>query len=108
LIDSLADLGLDTGRGRSPRGVQEVVARHLGGAGEPLAALDRVRAASERQAYSPDPVPIRADDVRLVVDTAAERVGRWRRIVATVAPRSLLGTLEPSRLAFGWSPSGSD
>lgn len=108
LLDSLTDLGLSTGSGRSPRGVETVLARHIGPAPGPRSALARIRAAYERQAYSAAPVPIGPDDVRAVVDSAAERVSRRRRIVAAVAPRSLVGTLARSRLAFRWPPPGSD
>ena len=106
LIDSLADLGLPTGAGRSPRAAEQVLAGHLGPGARPREALQRVRAAYERQAYSADPVPIGADDVRTVVAAAAERAGRGRRLMAAVAPRSLLATLTGSRLAFGWATTG--
>ena len=93
LIDSLSDLGLPTGSGRSPRGVEQVLAAHLGSGAQPRAALGRIRAAYERQAYSDSPMLISADDVRFIIGSAEQRVGRSRRLLAAVAPRSLFTTL---------------
>ena len=105
LIDSLVDLGLRTGGGGSPRAVEQVVAAHLGTAARPRAALERIRIAYERQAYSHSPTPIGADDVRLVVVSAGQRAGRIRRCMAAIAPRSLITApirqrLTPTRSAI--------
>src|SRR5207237_4819395 len=52
LLDTAVDLGLPSGRGRSPRGVEAVLVDRTGRSAEAKAALARLRAGYERQAYS--------------------------------------------------------
>ena len=112
LVDSVHDLGLATGDGGSPRTQALAIATHVGGSPAARAALDRLRGAFERQAYSPASGSAEPEDVRTVVAAVTGRLGRTPRILALVAPRSLLrrrpvATIRTSRLAFRWSPPGS-
>jgi transglutaminase-like putative cysteine protease len=107
ILDTAVDLGLETGRGRSPRGIETVVAEQAGPSAEVRAALARLRVAYERQAYSRAGTAATAADVTVVIQALLERATPSRRIAAAVAPRSLAGTLGAPRLAFGWSPPGS-
>lgn len=107
VLASALDLGLPTGSGRSPRGIEAVVADQVGPSPAARAALARLRAAYERQAYSRDRAAATAADVTVVTDALRAQAGPVRRLVATVAPRSLLATLRAPRLAFRWSPPGS-
>ncbi|WP_375388920.1 DUF3488 and transglutaminase-like domain-containing protein [uncultured Amnibacterium sp.] len=107
LLDTATDLGLPSGRGGSPRAVEEVLAAHAGPSARTRDALARLRAAFERQAYSPDAARADAADVRRVVEDLRAQAGPTRRMIATVAPRSLVATIGAPRLAFRWSPPGS-
>lgn len=107
LLASALDLGLPTGRGMSPRGIEEVLAERVGPSPGARAALERLRAAYERQAYSKDVAAATAADVAEVVEALRGQVTSNSRFMAAVAPRSLAGMIGPSRLAFGWSPPGS-
>jgi hypothetical protein len=107
ILDSAVDLRLQTGRGRSPRGIEAVIAQQAGPSPQVLAALARLRAAYERQVYSRDGATATAEDVTLVLDALRGRATRGSRAAAIVAPRSVVGTLGSPRLAFGWSPPGS-
>ena len=108
LLDTVTDLGLPAAWGRSPREMEAVLAGSIGSSRATRAALDRLRAAYERQAYSRGTMPVSADDLLRVLEALHAHAGRTRRLLAAVAPRSLLGTVIPSRLAFRWSPPGSD
>jgi hypothetical protein len=107
LLDTVTDLGLPSGRGGSPRTVEEVIAPRAGPSAKTRDALARLRTAFERQAYSPDPAHVDAADVQRVVQDLREQAGPGRRFLATVAPRSLVATIGTPRLAFRWSPPGS-
>jgi transglutaminase-like putative cysteine protease len=107
LLATAADLGLATGSGRSPRGIEAVLAEQTGRSPGARAALARLRAAYERQAYSRDVAEATARDVAEVIDALREQVTPFARFAAAVAPRSLVGMIGTSRLAFGWSPPGS-
>jgi hypothetical protein len=107
LVDTAIDLGLETGRGRSLRGIEAVLAEQAGAAPGARAALARLRAAYERQAYSRTGAAVSASDVMAVVEALGAQVTPSRRITAALAPRSLVGTMRVPRLAFGWSPPGS-
>ena len=107
VLDTAADLGLPSGRGRSPRGIEALLAERVGPAPGPRSALARLRAAYERQAYSRSATEATRRDVDEVVAALRARAGRGARLAATLAPRSLVGTLIPPRLAFRWSPPGS-
>lgn len=107
ILDTAVDLGLQTGRGRSPRGIEAVIAEQAGSSADVRAALARLRAAYERQAYSRAGASATVADVALVLGALRDRTTASRRAVATLAPRSLVGTLGSPRLAFGWSPPGS-
>ncbi len=107
LLDSALDLGLPTGRGRSPRGIEGVLAERVGPSPGAQAALERLRAAYERQAYSRDAAAASAADVAEVLEALRGRTTSSARFVAAVAPRSLAGMIGTPRLAFGWSPPGS-
>ena len=107
LLDSARDLGLPTGRGRSPRGIEAELAERTGRSQEAKDALARLRAAYERQAYSRASAAATARDVQVVVDALRAQVPTGARVAAALAPRSLFGTLVPPRLAFRWSPPGS-
>jgi transglutaminase-like putative cysteine protease len=107
VLDSALDLGLPTGRGRSPRGIEAALADRTGASPEARSALARLRAAYERQAYSRDTATATAHDVEVVIAALRAQGTPRTRFVAAVAPRSLLGTLVPPRLAFRWSPPGS-
>jgi transglutaminase-like putative cysteine protease len=90
-----ADLGVPAADGRSPRETEEVlrtaVAAELGA----RSALGRLRLAVERQAYGPTAQGADEADVGLVLRALGEGASRRQRIVAAVAPRSLLGRLGP-------------
>jgi transglutaminase-like putative cysteine protease len=107
LIDTAEDLGLPTGRGRSPRGVEEVLAERTGASPGARAALGRLRAAFERQAYSKGVTAATARDVDEVMGALRAQATPGARFVAAVAPRSLVGMIAVPRLAFRWSPPGS-
>ena len=107
ILDAAVDLGLPTGRGRSPRGIEAVIAEQVGPAPGARQALARLRAAYERQAYSQVVVAATAADVEVVLAALRAHASGSARLVAAVAPRSLLGTLASPRLAFRWSPPGS-
>jgi transglutaminase-like putative cysteine protease len=107
ILDSALDLGLPTGRGRSPRGIETAVAEQIGPAQGAREALARLRAAYERQAYSRDVVAATAADVDTVLAALREHATGSRRLMASLAPRSLVSTLVAPRLAFRWSPPGS-
>ncbi|GAA2751609.1 transglutaminase superfamily protein [Amnibacterium kyonggiense] len=107
ILDTAVDLGLPTGRGRSPRGIEAVVAEQVGSTPGAREALGRLRAAYERQAYSRDVAAATEADVALVLRALRAHASGGRRFAAAVAPRSLAGTLVPPRLAFRWSPPGS-
>lgn len=97
VLDTVLDLGLPTGRGSSPRGVEEVVAAQTGPSPGARAALARLRAAYERQAYSRAVPPTTARDVEEVLAALRAQAAPGRRFVAAAAPRSLLGTLRMPR-----------
>ena len=84
-----------------------MIAEQAGTSPEVRAALGRLRAAYERQAYSRDGWTATAADVDLVLGALRSASPPSRRVIADVAPRSLVGTLGAPRLAFGWSPPGS-
>ena len=107
LLDTARDLGLPTGRGRSPRGIEAELADRTGRSREAKEALARLRAAYERQAYSRASAAATARDVEQVIDALRSQVTGSARLAAALAPRSLFGTLVPPRLAFRWSPPGS-
>jgi transglutaminase-like putative cysteine protease len=107
VLDSALDLGLPSGRGRSPRGIEEVLAERAGTSPGARAALARLRAAFERQAYSKDVAGATARDVEEVVAALRAQATPTARFVAAVAPRSLVARIAEPRLAFGWSPPGS-
>ncbi len=107
LLDSALDLGLPTGRGRSPRGIEGVLAERVGPSPGAQAALERLRTAYERQAYSKDAAAATAADVAEVLEALRGQTTSSARFVAAVAPRSLAGMIGTPRLAFGWSPPGS-
>ncbi|MBW4040945.1 MAG: transglutaminase domain-containing protein [Acidobacteria bacterium] len=107
ILDTALDLGLETGRGLSPRGIEAVVAEQVGRSAEVRASLARLRGAYERQAYSRDTAQASAADVQVVTRALQARATPSGRVLAAVAPRSLVGTLGTPRLAFGWSPPGS-
>lgn len=101
LVDSITDLGLPAGRGRSPREAESVIADGVGPSAGARSALRRLRVGYERHAYGPGSADGSADDVVTVVRAASDRVRRSRRLLAAAAPRSLLGTLARSRLRAG-------
>lgn len=107
LLDTVVDLGLPSTRGLSPRAVEELLAGHTGTSSSDRAALARLRRAYERQAYSPDSATADPADVRAVLGALHEQAGRGSRLVALLAPRSLVGMIAAPRLAFRWSPPGS-
>jgi len=107
ILDTAVDLGLPTGRGRSPRGIEAVVAEQVGSSPGAREALARLRAAYERQAYSRDAAAATGADVGVVLAALRAHVSGARRFTAAVAPRSLVATLVAPRLAFRWSPPGS-
>ena len=107
VLASATDLGLTTGIGRSPRGIEEVLAEQTGPAPGARAALARLRTAYERQAYSRDVAEATERDVVEVLDALRAQAPPSARFVAAVAPRSLVGMIAVPRLAFRWSPPGS-
>ena len=107
VLDTATDLGLPSGRGRSPRGVEAVLADRVGPAPGPRAALARLRAAYERQAYSRSAADATRRDVDEVIGALRDQAAPGARLGAALAPRSLVATLIPPRLAFRWSPPGS-
>ncbi len=97
LRDTADDLGLATSVSRTPRQLADDLAPHLDDRG--VAALSRLRAALESEAFherdgSPDP-----RDLAAVTWSLRRKAGPVRVLVATLAPRSLFaGWLpEPSR-----------
>lgn len=101
LVDSITDLGLPAGRGRSPREAEEAIAGGVAPSSSARTALTRLRLGYERQAYGPTAADGSAADVVTVVRAATARAARSQRVLAAVAPRSLLGTLVRSRLRAG-------
>ena len=88
LRDTADDLGLATSDTRTPRQLVIDLAPHLDDRGR--SALDRVRAALESEAFgrrdgSPD-----SDDLRAVLRALRRKAGVPRRLVAALAPRSLV------------------
>jgi hypothetical protein len=107
VLDTAVDLGPPPPRGRSPRGIEEALDERIGGSPSARSALARLRLAYERQAYSPDAAVADPGDVRRVLDALRDQAGPGRRLVAALAPRSLVGSIAVPRLAFRWSPPGS-
>jgi hypothetical protein len=108
VVDSEADLGQAPPPGLSLRASELALRRHLGDAPSALAALARIREAYERQVYGGRLQTVTADDVGTVLARLRERATPLMRLRAALAPRSLVATMARSRLAFRWSPPGSD
>jgi hypothetical protein len=108
IVDTGWDLGVPPPRGVSLRAAEAALRRDLASAPAATAALTRVREAYERQAYGGRPERVAVADVDAVLTTLHDTAPLGIRIRAALAPRSLLGTLSRSLLAFRWSPPGSD
>ncbi len=108
ILDTGADFGMPARAGVSLRAAELDLRRDLGATPATASALTRIREAYERQVYGGLSQRVSADDVERVLATIQAAAGPGRRIRAALAPRSLVGTLTRSRLAFRWSPSGSD
>jgi Transglutaminase-like superfamily len=108
VVDSDADLGHPPPSGLSPRASELSLRRDLGDAPSAVSALARIREAYERQLYGGRVQTVTAEDVGLVLARMRERAPFWVRLRAALVPTSLVGTMARSRLAFRWSPPGSD
>ncbi|MDQ1531060.1 MAG: hypothetical protein QOE37_1165, partial [Microbacteriaceae bacterium] len=108
IVDTGTDLGRPPPRDVSPRAAELVLQRELVGAPAASGALARVRGAYERQAYGGRTDAVSVEDVDAVLTSFRSTTTLPQRIRATVAPRSLVGRIAASRLAFRWSPPGSD
>ncbi len=104
VIDTATDLGLHPPGRASPRAVEAALAAEVGA--DP--ALTRLRTAYEASAYGAETWRMQSGDVAAVLTRMRGAAPAGRRVAAAVAPRSLLGTIGGSRLAFRWSPPGSD
>jgi transglutaminase-like putative cysteine protease len=100
LRDSAHDLGRLVSDTLTPRQAAEALRPLVGGAA--LAALERLTAGLEREAYARDPGAPSVRDVRLVRRSLARRSSLVQRALAVVAPRSLLVLL--SRVGSTRSP----
>jgi transglutaminase-like putative cysteine protease len=108
VVDSEADLGHAPPSGLSLRASELALRRRLGDAPSAVSALARIREAYERQVYGGRAQTVTADDVGAVLARLRERATFLGRLRAALVPRSLVGTMARSRLAFRWSPPGSD
>lgn len=96
LRDTADDLGLATSMTRTPRQLALDLAPHLDDRG--AAALARLRAALEREAFADRPSGADPADLRAVLWSLRRKAGPLRALVSLLAPRSLVA---------GWLPSPS-
>jgi hypothetical protein len=108
VVDTGADLGHPPPPGLSLRASELSLRSDLGGAADAVSALTRIRDAYERQVYGGRVQTVTAGDVGAVLTALRDRAPLLARLRAALAPRSLVGTMTRSRLAFRWSPPGSD
>ncbi len=108
VIDSETDLGHAPPSGLSLRASELALRRDLGDAPRAVSALARIREAYERQVYGGRVQTVTAGDVGVVLARLRERAPLPARLRAALVPASLVGTMARSRLAFRWSPPGSD
>lgn len=88
LRDTARDLGLPADDTRTPRELAVLWASRLGP--DDAAALDRVRSALEARAYGAADHPTARDDLDLARRALRRSSPAWRRVLATIAPISLL------------------
>lgn len=96
LRDTADDLGLATSMTRTPRQLALDLAPHLDDRG--AAALARLRAALEREAFADRPSGADTADLRAVLWSLRRKAGPLRALVSFLAPRSLVA---------GWLPAPS-
>ena len=96
LRDTADDLGLATSPNRTPRQLALDLAPHLDDRG--AAALARLRAALEREAFADRASGADAADLRAVLWSLRRKAGPARALVSLLAPRSLVA---------GWLPAPS-
>ncbi|HSR87287.1 MAG TPA: DUF3488 and transglutaminase-like domain-containing protein [Streptosporangiaceae bacterium] len=92
LTDDLADLGMPSAPGETPRGVAGRVSQLVNGDSAAAAALARIADAEERARYAPRPAPSAglAADVRVARRATARSVRRRQRLRAALLPASTL------------------
>ncbi|MFM2354108.1 MAG: hypothetical protein RLZZ608_1514, partial [Actinomycetota bacterium] len=88
LRDTARDLGLPADDTRTPRELAVLWASRLGP--DEAAALDRVRSALEARAYGTADHPAARDDLDLALRALRLSSPAWRRVLATIAPISLI------------------
>ncbi len=96
LRDTADDLGLATSMTRTPRQLALDLAPHLDDRG--AAALARLRAALELEAFADRPSGADTADLRAVLWSLRRKAGPLRALVSLLAPRSLF---------TGWLPAPS-
>lgn len=108
LTDDLADLGMPSNPGETPRAVSGRVSQLAGFDSVAAAALARIADAEERANYARGPAPGAglAADTRVVRKAAAITASRRRRIRATLLPASTMAAarrvLERAGGLLGW------
>ncbi len=92
LTDDLADLGMPSSPGETPRAVSGRISQLAGFDSAAAAALARVADAEERARYAREPAPGAglAADTRVVRKATASTVPRRRRVRATLVPASTM------------------
>lgn len=90
LRDTARDLGLPAEETSTPRALAEQWAQRWAANPAALAALDAERAALERRAYATPRSGADAADIAVLLAALRSSAPRWRRVLAVVAPVSLL------------------
>lgn len=94
--DTADDLGLRTHDTRTPRQLADDLAPTLSKDARP--ALQRLRAALEGDVFAAQPATVSTSDVRAVLSGLRRRSTITARVLARLAPRSLVRRLLPGRL----------
>ncbi len=90
LRDTARDLGLPAEESSTPRALAEAWAEPWAANPAALAALDAAREAVEQRAYAPRGQGATAPDIAVLLAALRASAPRWRRVLAVVAPVSLL------------------
>jgi transglutaminase-like putative cysteine protease len=102
LRDTADDLGLRTSDGRTPRQLADDLSGHLDDGA--AAALARLRAALESEAFADGATRPAAEDLSAVLGGLRRDAGLARRIAAATLPRSLFERWIPQPQATGTDP----
>jgi transglutaminase-like putative cysteine protease len=98
VLDTATDLAAAPKTGLSLRAAEAALRRTLGASPAAVAALGRIRAAYERQAYGGRDQQVAADDVMAVITAMGSAATLPARLRAGLVPRSLLGALPRARI----------